>query len=118
MHRFVERNLACAAELDVLLVVHRDPEGRWDAAVLSRQLRIDAAQAEQILKRLARNGLVRGDGTGYCYDPKTPTLAAAVKRLSELYPAFRVAIISLIFSRPAGPLRDFSDAFRIRSHPD
>ena len=118
VHRFVERYLASAAELEVLLLVHRLPDERWHASAVARALRIDINQAGAMLSRLARHRLLRRVGDGFCYEPKTPALASAVQELADAYPTFRVAIVSLIFSRPTGPIRDFSDAFRFRPERD
>jgi len=112
---FIVRHLTSGAQLEILLLLHRDPERAWPAAAVGRELRIDSEQAAWGLSRLATQGLLGVDEqSGYRFEPRLRRNAHAVDALAALYPIYRVAIISLIFSRPRGPMSDFSDAFRLR----
>lgn len=112
---FIVRHLTSGAQLQVLLLVHRHPDRSWSAADVGRELRIDLEQAAWGLSRLAADGLLTGDDeVGYRFEPRVRRQAHAVDTLAALYPAYRVAIISLIFSKPSGAMSDFSDAFRLR----
>lgn len=112
---FIARHLTSGAELQVLLLLHRDQDRTWPPAAVGRELRIDPDQAAWVLDRLAADGLLSGDdGAGYRFEPRLRRKANAVDTLARLYPSYRVAIISLIFSKPSGSMRDFSDAFRLR----
>ncbi|MCA1846112.1 MAG: hypothetical protein LC792_23560, partial [Actinobacteria bacterium] len=64
--------------------------------------------------RLRRRGFLRSQEKSYRFDPRDPAMAVAVAMLAELYPAYRLAVVSLIYARPTGPVRDLSDAFRLR----
>lgn len=113
VQELIERHCQSAADVDVLLLLcreHRD----WTAAAVANELRIDPDQAAAILARLQRKGLLRAEGASYRFQPRDPSVADAVRTLAELYPAYRVAIVALIYARPTGPIRDFSDAFRLR----
>jgi hypothetical protein len=94
--------------------MHGQPDGGWTAASVGRQLRVDAEQAAVALGHLARSGLLARDGEAFRLRPKRDRDAELVARLAKLYPNYRVAIVSAIFSKPSGPIRDFSDAFRLR----
>ena len=60
-------------------------------------------------------GLLREREPGcYQYAPRTPELHAVVTRVDEMYRQRRVAVITLIASKPIESVRAFSDAFRIR----
>lgn len=111
---FVECHLVTGAQADVLLLVHRDADRVWIAGAVGRELRIDGKQAEQLLDRFVTSGLLRREADGYRYEPRTRRLADVADAFVALYPTYRVAIISLIFSKPSGSIRDFSDAFRLR----
>lgn len=102
-----------AADLEVLLLVHRERTG-WTPAAIAKHLRIDPDQAKLILFRLSRGGLTKQNRDKYEYSPHDVVLADAVDALAEVYPAYRVAIISLIFADPGYSMRDFSEAFRLR----
>lgn len=112
---FIVRHLSSGAQLEVLLLLHRHRDRAWSATAVGRELRIDQEQAGWVLSRLAADGLLGGDEeAGYRFEPRLRRKASAVDALAGLYPTYRVAIISLIFSKPSGPMRDFSDAFRLR----
>ncbi|MGH9038654.1 MAG: hypothetical protein ACRDZ3_00310 [Acidimicrobiia bacterium] len=112
---FIIRHVTSGAQLQVLLLLHRDQDRSWSPAAVGRELRIDHDQAAWVLDRLAADGLLSGDEpSGYRFEPRVRRKAHAVDALARLYPAYRVAIISLIFSKPSGSMRDFSDAFRLR----
>jgi hypothetical protein len=98
--------------VDTLLLLHRVDGGRT-AAEVARELRLNVDQADSILGRLSRSGLLRGEGDCYRFDPRDPALVEAVAALAQLYPAYRFAVVSLIYP-PSGPVRDFSEAFRLR----
>lgn len=73
---------------------------------MSRELKIDVDQAGHLLAPLARSGLTRRRAGRYRYHPKSLHLRRAVDGLAEMYPAYRPAILSLIFSRPTGNTHD------------
>lgn len=118
LRRFVERHFVSGAHVEVLLLLRAVPERAWTATEVSRELRIDTDQAAQILSRGVRSGLVRGLNHRYRYSPRTEALADNLEALARLYPAYRLAIISVIFARPTAPIRDFSDAFHLRAPKD
>jgi hypothetical protein len=115
---FVERHLTSGAQLEVLLLLHADAARTWTPAAVGRELRIDPDQAEVALARLAADKLLRREEGGYCFAPVGAKKGALVDALARLYPAYRLRIVSFIFSKPARPMRDFSDAFRLREDAD
>lgn len=113
LQNFVERYFTAAAQVEILLLLHREREG-WGAGTVARELRFHTDQARQLLTELTKRGLVDEDDGTYHYAPRTAELAASVDALAEFYPSFRTAIIYLIYSKPDRSLRDFSEAFRLR----
>lgn len=103
---FVDAHLTSAVHLEVLLLLRRRPDNLFDAPAVGRELRIDVDQGAQMLSRLARSGLARRRAGCYGYHPRSLYLSRAVDALVEVYPAYRPAIISLIFSRPLGAIHD------------
>lgn len=115
LRAFIERCLTNAVQIEVLLLVHGQPDRLWTATDVSRELRVAVGQAETAMAHLVGSGLFASNGdTGYRFAPKRKRDAALVDALAGLYPNYRVAVISIIFSRPSGPIRDFSEAFRLR----
>jgi hypothetical protein len=116
---FIVRHLTSGAQLQVLLLLHGYQDRSWSPAAVGRELRIDLEQASWALSRLAADGLLAGDDeAGYRFETRVRRKAHAVDVLAALYPTYRVAIISLIFSKPSGAMSDFSDAFRLREEDD
>ena len=101
--------------MEVLLLLRSVSDRGWTAAEVSRELRIDTDQAARILSRFIRSGFVRGLDDRYRYSPRTATVDANVEALARLYPAYRLAVISIIYAHPTAPLRDFSEAFNLRA---
>jgi hypothetical protein len=114
VRELIEHRLDSAADVDTLLLLCSTGTA-WTGAAVARELKIDGEQASGILARLCRAGLLRAEGEAYLYGPRSPKLARAVATLAELYPTYRVAIVSEIYARPSGPIRDFSEAFRLRN---
>ena len=113
LRTFIERYFTAAAQVEILLLLHREREG-WSPTRVARELRFNSDQARQLLTELTKGGLVDEDDGTYHYAPRTAELMARVDALAEFYPSFRTAIISLIYSKPDRSLRDFSEAFRLR----
>jgi hypothetical protein len=114
---FVERHLTAAAQTELLVLMHREPERSWTAATASRELHIDAEHAEQLLAPMAADGLLQRKDDGYRYRPRTARLSVALDAFVAAYPAYRVAIVSLIYSKSRPTIRD-SDASRPRDEED
>lgn len=109
----IEHHFDSAPDVDTLLLLRREQRG-WTASAVARELRIDVDQAADILVRLRQRGLLRAEGESYYFHPRDAALTEAVAQLAELYPAYRIAIVYLIYAMPTRRIRDFSDAFRLR----
>lgn len=114
VQKLIESHLRSAADVEVVLLLYRT-ERDWTALDVARELRIDDGQAAEILARLCRRGLLCAVGDRYRYSPRTAALDDGVTMLARLYPTYRVAIVAQIYARPAWPITDFSDAFRLRN---
>lgn len=107
VQHLIRHHFSSAADVDALLLLRRDRRG-WTASALARHLRMNVDQAGAVLARLQRAGLLRTAGDTYQFDPSDPVLAGAAGALAQLYPAYRMAVITLIYGRPTGPISDFS----------
>lgn len=114
VRRLIERHLDTAADVDTLLLLRRQRDRSWTALAVARELRIDPDQSATILARLGRRGLLQINGDAFRYGPTDAEMDEAVATLAALYPSYRLAVTSLIYSRPTLPVRDFSNAFRLR----
>lgn len=75
------------------------------------------SNTESIARRLNglhAKGLLAAEASSYRYLPRAPELDAAVLLLADTYRHRRVAVITVIASKPMENVRAFSDAFRLR----
>ncbi len=112
--RFIADHIDSVEQMEVLLLLRREPHRRWDADAVGRELRIAAASAGDRLRDLAGRGLLEGAQDGYRYAPESPSLGDAVDQLDAAYGERRVSVINHIFSRPSERISTFADAFTLR----
>lgn len=104
-------------QLDVLLLLQRDPKKKWRAASVASELRTDPTWAMDQLEILHARGLLQtipGPEPAYFYHPSTPALEDAIRGLARAYAERRVSIINIIISKPDDRIQVFADAFRLR----
>jgi hypothetical protein len=114
---FVAEHIDSAEQLEILLLLHRDPDRRWTAQEVSQAIYTVPASALMRLERLVAEGFATSSGEAdptYVYEPRSDEMRRQVEALSEAFRKDRVAVIKLIFSRPPDPLQSFADAFRLR----
>lgn len=115
--RFLARYVDSVEQLEILLLLASHPSRRWSAEEVAAAVYSTPDSVLRRLGRLLADGLFQLGSTsdpGYYYAPRTPELAEAVQQLESCYRERRVAIITLIASRPMDNVRAFSDAFRLR----
>jgi hypothetical protein len=119
VHRFLHDYIESVEHLEVLLLLSRTPERGWNAAEVAEKLYSHPSSIKLRLARLLGQGLVREIEEGcYRYSPTTGDLHTTVLRVADCYHERRVAVITLIASKPLDNVRAFSDAFRIRRNKE
>lgn len=117
VEQFLLQNITSVDQLEVLLLLRADPETTWSPAAVSREL---ATQPEAAAQRLADLlalhlvALAEGPDRLYRYAPGTVGQRTLVDRLAQVYKERRVAVITLIYSKPLNQVQAFADAFRLR----
>lgn len=114
---FIAEHVTSAEQLEVLLLLHGNPDTGFTAAEVSQRVYTVPAAATLRLEQLVLAGLLSSDGAAdphYRYAPRSPRLAERVDSLARAYRADRVGVIRFIFEKPVDPLRSFADAFRIK----
>lgn len=115
--KFIAEYLRSAEQLEVLLLLHSNPERDFSAAEVSQRVYTVPAAALLRLDELAAHALLTTDRASdprYRYAPTSPELARRVDVLAEAYRANRVAVVRLIYETPVNPVRSLADAFRVR----
>ena len=115
VHRFLYHNIDSVEQLEVLLLLRQGPERGWTADEVARRLYSHPSSILHRLSSLAGRGLLRElEPACYQYAPRSADLHDTVSRVADCYRERRVAVITLIASKPIENVRAFSDAFRIR----
>lgn len=115
VRRFLLQCIDSVEQLEVLLHLHRTPEESWSSESIAQALYSNPASIAHRLAGLHSNGLLtQTSASTYRYHPKTAELEATVSQLAETYRQRRVAVITIIASKPMEKVRAFSEAFRLR----
>ena len=115
VRRFLLQCIDSVEQLEVLLHLYRTPEQSWSADSIALALYSNPASIARRLAGLHSNGLLtQTSSSDYRYQPKTGELDLTVSQLAETYRQRRVAVITVIASKPMENVRAFSEAFRLR----
>ncbi len=110
--QFVRTVIPSAWTLELLLLLHRDPQQQWTCEGLVRELRGTLGLVFQNLSVLINAGLVAETGDGrFTYRPKSAELSALADGLAELYAQKPITVLKTIFTTPSDKIRLFADAF-------
>lgn len=117
VQRFVAEHVDSAEQLEILLLLHRDPGKGMTAQEVSQAIYTVPASAIMRLEALVASGFLSSSGGAdprYTFAPRSDALRQQVDALAEAYRKDRVSVIKLIFARPPDPVQSFADAFRLR----
>lgn len=109
VRRFIAAHLESVSALEVLLLLHREPDRRWTVGEVAAALVTKPQAAEGFLRHLSDHGLVSENDGLFRYAPHR-----AVGALAAAYAARRHTVIALIFDRPDPAASALADAFRFR----
>lgn len=118
MWTFVKKHFDSVEQLEILLLLQRNPDADWRLEALSKELRTNVTSARNRLAALVSTGLVVTAKTGsedtYRYGAASPELDRQVQQLVQEYKIRRVRIIDAIYAPAAEKMLTFLDAFKIR----
>ncbi len=118
--QFIDQNIESLAQLEALILMRQNPTSGWDAAKIAKALYIPPELAEALLAEFVRQGFIKPmpeNQSQYCYGPADQALGQLIDRVAGAYHDRRVAIITLIYSKPLNKVQTFADAFRLRKEP-
>lgn len=115
--RFIHRYVTSVEQIEVMLVLHANPQRAWSVAEISAIVRTNENSIAARLENLKRSGFCTGDRTlGYRYDAP-PGLDTMVSELQREYGLRRFSVIEMVFSHPESA-QSFADAFRLRDEDE
>lgn len=110
---FIREHIRSVWALELLLALRREPERRWLADELVKELRASRPLVDANLASFERAGVALRDEDGRCrYAPATPVLAKLCDDIEAAYRETPVATINAIASTDR--LQDLADAFKFR----
>jgi len=118
--QFIDQNIESLAQLETLLLLRRHPDKSWDSAGIAKALYIAPEQAARLLADLGRRGMTSATAASslhYSFIPSSADYDATIAEVALAYEERRVAVISLIYSKPLNKVQTFADAFRLRKEP-
>lgn len=121
LKRFVEQYIESVPQLEALLLLRDNPQKGWNAADIAKALYIPEEAATSLVVDFLRRGFIRPDphdNTLYFYRAPNEGVDRLIGELGAAYHDRRVAVISLIYSKPINKVQTFADAFRFgRENP-
>ena len=115
VRRFLLQCIDSVEQLEVLLLLHRTPQESWNSESIAQTLYSNPSSIAHRLAGLYSHGLLtQTSASAYRYQPKTAELDVTVSQLAETYRQRRVAVITVIASKPLEKVWAFSEAFRLR----
>jgi hypothetical protein len=115
--QFIDMQIESLAQLEAILLLRQDPARQWTSEEIAKALYITPGMACLLLSDMARRGLARVESSTparFAYGPHDSETDRLVGELASLYQERRVAVISLIYSKPLNKVQTFADAFRLR----
>jgi DNA-binding MarR family transcriptional regulator len=111
---FIGKNIHSIAQLEVLLMLQKQPERTWTVDEITSRLYLQSEMVAHLLNDIVQRGFaVEGQGQ-YRYQPASDADNELVERLNRVYQERRVAVTTEIFSKPIDFVKAFADAFRLR----
>jgi hypothetical protein len=117
---FARRHLRSLADLEILLLLWRDPDRWWTAEDVARELQTTVALTRDSLLRLSGAIVAsrRATETEYRLAALHDEQRKAVESLAELHRADRFQLIRLIAAPASTAIQDFADAFDLKKKED
>lgn len=113
---FLDKNISCIEQLEILRVLKEDPIKEWDTDELGQAVQAKPEVVAAYIAVMQGRGLLTlvGERNHRCRFGPVAELEGIVERLLRSYKERPVTMIRLVYDKAAIPLRTFADAFRIK----
>jgi hypothetical protein len=108
---FVRSSIKSGWSLELLLLLHREPQKCWSVDALIRELRGSQHLVDKSVATLRAAGLLAVAEAGVSYQPQSPERAELTAALADLYANKPITVMNAIFASPNDKIRSLSDAF-------
>ncbi len=117
LRRFLGAHFNSIEQIEVLLLLRAKPDREWGVPEVSREMRSSVMSIQDRLRDLAAKGFVAARDVNaaplYRYAPSTEDASYLIDELSIAYKQRRLAVIDILYAKPASDAASFSDAFKI-----
>lgn len=117
LKEFIAGHFHSVIRLEVLLLLSSDRAKTWRSDAVDRKLNLTPTSARAHLDELLSQGLLTlvdaEEEERYRYHPSSDELSKIVTQLSNAYATQRVAVLTMIFSKPVDKVRLFTETFRM-----
>lgn len=107
VQRFLRRHIRSVGELEVLLLLARDPSRWWSAEAVNQELRASSISARQYLQELVVGYLVERRGVAqdsvFKFRPADEGIADVVRATAQLFKYRMPALVDCIYGHGAPP---------------
>jgi hypothetical protein len=114
IEQFLIQNIDSIAQLEILLLLHKEQNTRWDKETIAKRLYIRQADVALLLLPLYMRGFLDNQGGLYIYQPHSEEIKNDIEQLTDLYGKYLIPITNIIHSKQTNRIQQFADAFRIR----
>lgn len=113
---FIARHITSVEQMELLVLFVSNPKRVWTIPQLVNELRSSQLSIDQRLQKLLEGGCIAHEGETFRFAPASPEKAALWQKSTLAYRDYHVRVIELIYRR-TDPLKDFSDAFKLKPKP-
>ena len=114
----VQGHLATMTHLDALLLLAGAPDAAFSRGEVAARISAAPDAAAKALGDLEAASLVAAEGSGdaarYRFAPADAAVRRTAETLADMYRRFPVQVIRAVYERPASPVQQLADAFRLR----
>lgn len=117
VRQLLARHIRSVEQLEVLLLLHGEPNRSWSAADVYAVIRSSESSIAQRLEAFTTQGFLaqeKGPPQTYRFAPQADDLRAGVEATAAAYRTWRIRVVEAIFAPPSDPVQSFADAFKLR----
>jgi len=115
IRQFIFACIDSVEQLEVLAMLHDQPEKDWTYLGLSQELRSTESSVEKRVRDLVDRRVIHPISTdSFRFNPRSEEVRQVVHDLVGVYRLRPYRVMELIFSKPVNAMQSFADAFRFK----
>lgn len=115
IRQFIFACIDSVEQLEVLAMLHDQPEKDWTYLALSQELRSTENSVEKRVRDLVDRRVIQPIAAdSFRFNPRSDEIRQVVHDLVGVYRLRPYRVMELIFSKPVNAMQSFADAFRFK----